>query len=95
MEAETIRTLKRNRELEATLRTLKESTRSQKEEVEKDPKYSARLEESREEAKTSRQRWRIMKSVVAAVIAESGVDWVHDEKLRGLVLDDEDEKDED
>jgi len=41
----------------------------------------------------AKKRWRIMKSVVAAIIAGSGVDWARNNDLRNLVLDEEIEAD--
>lgn len=55
-----------------------------------DPELRRRIENVRNDTKESQGRWRIMKSVVAAIIAGSGIDWARDEDLRELVLDDED-----
>jgi predicted RNase H-like nuclease (RuvC/YqgF family) len=43
------------------------------------------------ELKASRQKWKIIKGTVSAVVAGSGVDWVGEPHLRGLVLDPEDD----
>ena len=53
------------------------------------------IEEEREREGEARRRWRVMKSVVRGVVVGSGVDWAGDEKLTGLVLDEEDEGVED
>ena len=39
------------------------------------------------QVKSSRHRWRVMKGAASATVAGSSVDWVRDERLRGLVLD--------
>lgn len=93
LSADNIRALEKNRALTATLLTLAKKVQAQRDEVMKDPRFSAQLEGLRNDAATARQRWRIMKSVVAAVIAGSGVDWARDDTLRDLVLDEENEAD--
>lgn len=55
-----------------------------------DPELRTQLDDLRGDIKESKARWRIMKSVVAAIIAGSGVDWARDGDLRDLVLDEED-----
>lgn len=52
-----------------------------------------RIEEMEQEVKAGRQRWRVMKGTASAVVAGSGVDWGRDERLRGLVLEDESDDD--
>jgi len=37
--------------------------------------------------KVSRQRWKVIKGTVSAVVAGSGIDWARDERLRNMVLD--------
>lgn len=91
--ADNIRAMEKNRALTATLLALAQNVQAQRDEVARDPKFAAQLEELRNEAATARRKWRIMKSVVAAVVAGSGVDWARDDSLRDLVLDDEDEAD--
>ncbi|KAK0672784.1 centromere protein H (CENP-H)-domain-containing protein [Cercophora samala] len=41
--------------------------------------------------KATRQKWRVVKGTASAIIAGSGIDWVRDERLRELVLDDIDD----
>lgn len=53
--------------------------------------FTEQLAEAQEDASEAKRRWRIMKSVVVAVIVGSGVDWASNEALRDLVLDKEDE----
>lgn len=83
--------MEKNRVLTAALLALLRTVQAQRDEVTKDPKFSAELDKLRNDTATARQRWRIMKSVVAAVIAGSGVDWAQDDTLRDLVLDEETE----
>ena len=54
---------------------------------------SVRLGQVRDDTAMAKKRWRIMKSVVAAIIAGSGVDWARNNDLRNLVLDEENEAD--
>ncbi|KAL1650302.1 hypothetical protein SLS58_001115 [Diplodia intermedia] len=57
-----------------------------------DPKLRDQLLEAERDAARARRRWRGIKGVVAGVVVGSGVDWVGDERLRELVLEeDEDE----
>lgn len=46
------------------------------------------LERLKQEVKDSRQRWKVIKGTVSAVIAGSGIDWVNDPELLDIVLDD-------
>ncbi|PHH67183.1 hypothetical protein CDD81_2952 [Ophiocordyceps australis] len=41
--------------------------------------------------RSSRHRWRLIKGVASSVIVGSGVDWTHNDKLRGMVLDVDDD----
>ena len=91
--ADNISAMEKNRALTVTLLALAQKVQAQRDEVARDPKFAAQLEKLRNDAARARQRWRIMKSVVAAVVAGSGVDWARDDTLRGLVLDEEDEAD--
>lgn len=91
LSADNIRTVEKNRVLTAALLALVKKVQAQQVEVTKEPRFSAQLDEVRDDSATARQRWRIMKSVVAAVIAGSGVDWARDDTLRDLVLDEENE----
>ena len=87
--ADNIRAMEKNRSLTVTLLTLAKKVQDQRDEVSKDPRLGAQLDEMRKDTATARQRWRIMKSVIAAVVAGSGLDWAGDDSLRDLVLDEE------
>ncbi len=93
LSADNIRGMEKNRTLTATLLALVHEVQAQRDDVTKDAGFSAQLYRLREDTATARQRWRILKSVVAAVIAGSGVDWARDDALRDLVLDEENEAD--
>ena len=94
LSADNTRAMEKNRTLTTTLIALAKKVQAQRDEITKDLRFSAQLDMERNDATTARQRWRVMKSVVAAVVAGSGVDWARDDILRGLVLDEEDKKDE-
>ncbi|KAF2761002.1 hypothetical protein EJ05DRAFT_535868 [Pseudovirgaria hyperparasitica] len=47
--------------------------------------------EAQAELLSARKRWRVMKSVVAAMIVGSGINWADSEAMTALVLDDEGE----
>ena len=91
--ADNIRATEKNRALTTTLVALAKAIHAQRDEVTKNPKFSAQLDGLRDDAAIARRRWRTMKSVVAAVVAGSGVDWAQDDTLRDLVLDEEKEAD--
>ena len=93
LSADNIRAMEKNRALTATLLALVQKVQAQRDGFTKDEGFSTQLYRLREDTATARQRWRIMKSVVAAVIAGSGVDWARDDSLRDLVLDEEKEAD--
>ena len=90
-EIENLTAIEKNREFTASLIRLNDKIRDRKDSVSEQPQLNTRLEETRKEAATAVRQWRIMKSVVSAVIAGSGVDWSRDSHLRDLVLDAEDE----
>ena len=93
LSADNIRAMERNRVLTVTLVTLAKKVQLREDEVSKDARFGAQLERLRQDAATARQRWRMMKSVVAALVAESGIDWARDDNLRDLVVDEEHEAD--
>ena len=57
-------------------------------------RFRARLTGTEDEVKVAREKRRILKSVLASIIAGSGVDWTREEDLTNLVLDDEDEEED-
>ena len=89
-ETENILAMRKNRELLSTLMELCQELKKHEPPANEDPEFQAQTSKLQRTAKLSKQRWRIMKSVVAGVVAGSGLDWARDEDLRDLVLDDED-----
>ena len=51
------------------------------------PAFAEQLRAARVNTKVAKGRWRMMKSVVAAIVAGSGVDWASDPNLLEIVLD--------
>ncbi|MCJ1417291.1 hypothetical protein MMC32_003633 [Xylographa parallela] len=89
-ETENIVTLRMNQELTTDLLGLTDQLKAQVVDKIDDPELRHTLEELQDSTKEAKRRWRIMKSLVSAVIAGSGINWAHNESLRDLVLDDED-----
>ncbi len=87
-ETEGIEASRRNAESTQTLLRLAQEAETNTKDV-KEGKVRAQLAELEREVKVKRGRRRIMKSIVGAVVAGSGVDWAADEELRELVMDDE------
>ena len=85
--------MERNKGLAATYLQVLTKTQALREDVQEDTSMKSQLDEAKEDTEIARSRWRIMKSVVSAVIAGSGVDWAKNELLRDLVLDNEQEMD--
>lgn len=92
-EAENIRALRQNREAATTLLDLANQTKVQRSNALQESSSSRPLERLQADTKIAKTRWRIMKSVVAAIVVGSGVDWAANDELRDLVLDEEDEGD--
>jgi hypothetical protein len=93
VEADNVRTMRQNRELTEILLSLTSKIQAQQDQAMADASLQAQVDRARADTAIARKRWRIMKNVVAAIVAGSGVDWARDETLRELVLDDEDEVD--
>ena len=88
-EAENLTYQRRNKILADSLLALTDKLRETRVEDIEDPSSRKQLEQLCSDATVSRRKWKVMKSVVAAIIAGSGVDWAHDDELRDLVLYDE------
>jgi len=88
-ELENINCMRRNQELTSTLLGLTNQLQTQDVDSFDNVELRTQLKTLQEVTKESKRRWRIMKSLTAAVIAGSGIDWAHDDDLRELVLDDE------
>ncbi|KAI9864321.1 MAG: hypothetical protein M1813_003241 [Trichoglossum hirsutum] len=91
IETENILVSRKNVALTRTLLDLVEEAKSLDKEHIQDQKSLSQLEALEKELQFRRSRWRTMKNVVSAVIVGSGVDWARNDKLRPLVIDDEEE----
>lgn len=89
VEAENLKTIEQNRALTTTFLEVTQNGQDQRDRVLRESGARVQLDSLEEETAMARSRWRIMKSVVGAIIAGSGVDWVGDDTLRDLVLDEE------
>lgn len=89
-EAENLVSMSHNQGLIAKLLGLTDLLKEQHVDSIQDVELRSNLKIAQDDTKETKHRWRIMKSLVAAVVAGSGVDWAHDDELRDLVLDDED-----
>ena len=81
--------MERNKALAATFLEASTKIQASREEEFKDAGMKRKLEQAQKDTAIARMRWRIMKSVVEAVIVGSGVDWAQNELLRNLVLNNE------
>ena len=89
VERDNIITMKKNQELTATLFSLIDQVKEPKVEDIEDGELRVQVESVEVDLKEAKRRWRIVKSLVVAVVTGSGVNWAQDEELRDLVLDDE------
>lgn len=87
VEAENITTIASNRDLATQLLRLTNAMEERKASAKEASGLKDRLAMAEEEATIAKKRWRILKNVVAAVVAGSGIDWSQDEMLRDLVLE--------
>ncbi|KAE9965048.1 hypothetical protein BLS_006002 [Venturia inaequalis] len=91
LEKENIQAIAENKELAREMLELANELKAEKLEEIEDARLRKQLEKLEEEVKKARIEWRTMKSLVAGIVAGSGVDWADDPKLLSLVLDEEDE----
>lgn len=87
LEVECLRSTTRNVELASETLRLANKTRGHKPLDVDDERLKRNLDSLVNQAKASRQRWRVMKGAASAIVAGSGMDWVRDGRLRALVLD--------
>ena len=90
-ERENAQITRKNQELAKTMLKLAEEAKPQDVKDIENPAIRDQIHDLDAQIRAARRDWRIMKSVVSSVIAGSGINWAHDEKLTELVLDDEDE----
>ena len=89
-EAENLRAMNKNRDLTEKLLDLTGRLKTQVTKDIHDSELLNQLKRVEEDAQTARTRWKVMKSVVSAVIVGSGIDWARNTDLQSLVIDDED-----
>lgn len=94
-ESQALRAARRNAELAAeVLRLAGEVERRRTGGLDPDDPDAPLYDETaivRAQVKASRQKWKVIKGAVSAMVVGSGVDWVRDPELRRMVLDDEGE----
>lgn len=93
LEQENIEMIVQNKALAQRMLALVNDVKAEKIEEVTDARMRAQLEQLEEECVRARREWRVMKSVVAGIVAGSGVRWAEDPKLLEVVMDDEDEMD--
>ena len=76
----------RNQELTRQLVELTMHESSWRQEI-NDTSVKLQLQQVETERRASQAKWDVIKSVAAAAIVASGIDWARDDKLRDLVLD--------
>lgn len=91
LERENIQAIAENKELARDMLEIANELKTEKVEEVEDARLRTQLEKLEEEVRKARIEWRTMKSMVAGIVAGSGVDWADDPKLLSLVLDEEDE----
>lgn len=91
LEADHAKTMETNRALAATFVDLSSKNQTLRDDAMEVASMRAHLDQAKKNTETAATRRTIMKSVVSAIVAGSGVDWARDEHLRALVLDNEDE----
>lgn len=89
VEGQNIEAMEKNRELTATLVELTHQMSEARIAAINESHLGTQLEILRDDVRTARKRWKIMKSVVAAIIVGSGVDWARNNELRPVVIDGE------
>lgn len=87
LELERLRIGQQNATLASELLRLSKTTGTHDVQVDGATKLERQLGNTKGELQVSRQRWKTIKGATSALVAGSGVDWVRDERLRGLVLD--------
>ena len=80
--------MKKNQKLASTLLGLAEEAKPEARDETINPELKRQLDELEGEIELGKSRWIVLKSVIGAVIAGSGIDWARDERLRELVKDD-------
>lgn len=87
-----MRLMERNRELASTLIKLTDQIRLQQLNALNHSNLIDRLEKLKSDTEIGKRRWRVMKSLMAGTVVGSGINWATDNKLKTLVLDDEEDQ---
>lgn len=87
-----MRLMERNRELASTLIKLTDQIRLQQLNALNHSNLIDRLEKLKSDTEIGKRRWRVMKSLMAGTVVGSGINWANDNKLKTLVLDDEEDQ---
>jgi hypothetical protein len=87
IEAENLSISEKNRRLVANLVGLTEQIDTQRSTAIDESNLAHQVEKLKLDHEVAKRRWRTMKSVVAAIIVGSGIDWARDSVLKRLVLD--------
>ena len=90
MKVKNIETMNENREAAQTLMALTKDTQSRDGANAENEDLRNQLEAAKEDVRTARAERQVIKSIVSAIVVESGVDWARDDALCQLVLDSED-----
>ena len=90
--AANLASMHKNRTLAARLMVLTDTINNRTQAVIEQTQSRTRIEEMKKEAETSKKQWTLMKRVISAVIAGSGVYWAQDSVLTDLILDAENEE---
>jgi hypothetical protein len=90
VEVQNLQLHQKNQEL---VRQLLESTKDDDSwrEALDDDDLKAQLEQLEADRKKSKSRWEVMKSIASAIVVGSGVNWVEDDELTALVIDEFDD----
>jgi hypothetical protein len=81
----------KNRELAQTMLALAEEMKAHSVQDIEDPQLHHQVDAVEKELKDSRRRAKTLKGILSAMIVGSGINWVADEALTELVMDDEED----
>lgn len=88
-EVQNIQAKEKNQESASQLMNLTDQIRLQQSTAMNEAKLNRRLEILKADTKIAKKRWRIMRSVVAAVIVGSGINWACHDEWKDFVIDEE------
>ncbi|ORY66116.1 centromere protein H (CENP-H)-domain-containing protein [Pseudomassariella vexata] len=91
IESQSLQISRENVQLASEVLKLAEETNRSKTAPIADPGHAEEIARLEAEVRASRKRWRIMKGTASAIVAGSGVDWARDDRLKSIVLDEEED----